>query len=140
MPGIADAVGSGRVRVDAIARWLQDVAYADIIDAGFDEGGAWVVRRIDGVPVGSVLAPLVRPLAACVPMAAAAIGIRWALGVVHAPAAVSLVAEIAGGAIAYVGSAFLIANAASKEMIDLLRRALKRRRRGESDEDSPESE
>ena len=46
MPGIADAVGSGRVRVDAIARWLQDVAYADIIDAGFDEGGAWVVRRM----------------------------------------------------------------------------------------------
>ena len=40
MPGIADAVGSGRVRVDAIARWLQDVAYADIIDAGFDEGGS----------------------------------------------------------------------------------------------------
>ena len=46
MPGIADAVGSGRVRVDAITRWLQDVAYADLIDAGFDEGGAWVVRRM----------------------------------------------------------------------------------------------
>jgi acyl-ACP thioesterase len=45
-PGIADAVGSGRVRVDAIARWLQDVAYADLIDAGFDRSGVWVLRRM----------------------------------------------------------------------------------------------
>jgi acyl-ACP thioesterase len=45
MPGVADATGSGRVRLDALARWLQDVAYHDLLDAGFDEGGAWVVRR-----------------------------------------------------------------------------------------------
>ncbi len=46
MPGIADGIASGRVRVDAIARWLQDVAYADVLDAGFNEGGAWIVRRM----------------------------------------------------------------------------------------------
>jgi acyl-ACP thioesterase len=46
MPGIADAIGGGRVRLDAIARWLQDVAYADLLDAGFDEAGAWIVRRL----------------------------------------------------------------------------------------------
>ncbi len=46
MPGIADAIGGGRVRLDAIARWLQDVAYADLLDAGFDEGGVWIVRRL----------------------------------------------------------------------------------------------
>ena len=45
-PGIADAVGDGRVRLDAIARWLQDVAYADLLDAGFDERGMWIVRRL----------------------------------------------------------------------------------------------
>jgi acyl-ACP thioesterase len=44
-PGVADADGSGRCRVDAIARWLQDVAYADLVDAGFEGWGAWVVRR-----------------------------------------------------------------------------------------------
>jgi acyl-ACP thioesterase len=46
MPGIADAGPSGRVRLDAIARWLQDVAYADLLDAGFEQSGLWIVRRV----------------------------------------------------------------------------------------------
>ena len=45
LPGLADAAGSGRVRLDAIARWLQDVAYHDLIDAGFPSGGVWIIRR-----------------------------------------------------------------------------------------------
>src|SRR5438477_6263772 len=45
LPGLADATGSGRVRVDALARWLQDVAYADLVAAGLAGRGAWVVRR-----------------------------------------------------------------------------------------------
>jgi acyl-ACP thioesterase len=44
-PGIADADGNGRCRLDAIARWLQDVAYTDLVDAGFEGRGAWIVRR-----------------------------------------------------------------------------------------------
>jgi acyl-ACP thioesterase len=44
-PGIADADGNGRCRLDAVARWLQDVAYADLVDAGFQGRGAWIVRR-----------------------------------------------------------------------------------------------
>lgn len=44
-PGIADANAAGRCRLDAIARWLQDVAYADLVDAGFEGRGAWIVRR-----------------------------------------------------------------------------------------------
>jgi|SRR5581483_6280222 len=44
-PGIADADGRGRCRLDAIARWLQDVAYDDLVDAGFEGTGAWIVRR-----------------------------------------------------------------------------------------------
>lgn len=38
-PGIADAVGNGRVRLDAIARWLADVADLDLLDADLDERG-----------------------------------------------------------------------------------------------------
>ncbi len=44
-PGIADADAAGRGRLDAMARWLQDVAYADLIDSGFEGRGAWIVRR-----------------------------------------------------------------------------------------------
>lgn len=44
-PGIADAGATGRCRLDAMARWLQDVAYEDLVDAGFEGAGAWIVRR-----------------------------------------------------------------------------------------------
>jgi acyl-ACP thioesterase len=44
-PGLADCAPSGRIRLDALARWLQDVAYADVEDAGLAQGAVWVVRR-----------------------------------------------------------------------------------------------
>lgn len=44
-PGLADCAPSGRIRLDAIARWLQDVAYADVEDAGLAASAVWVVRR-----------------------------------------------------------------------------------------------
>jgi acyl-ACP thioesterase len=47
-PAVADVIGDGRdgrARLDAIARWVQDVAYADFVDAGFEGRGAWIVRR-----------------------------------------------------------------------------------------------
>lgn len=45
VPGAADVTGAGRARLDAIARWLQDVARADLEDAGFWGRGVWIVRR-----------------------------------------------------------------------------------------------
>jgi acyl-ACP thioesterase len=45
-PGFADCAPSGRARLDALARWLQDVAYADVEDAGLAEKAVWVVRRV----------------------------------------------------------------------------------------------
>jgi len=44
-PGFADCAPSGRMRLDALARWLQDVAYADVEDAGVAQSAVWVVRR-----------------------------------------------------------------------------------------------
>jgi len=41
---LADVTPSGRLRLDALARYLQDVAGDDVEDAGIT--GAWVVRRI----------------------------------------------------------------------------------------------
>jgi acyl-ACP thioesterase len=43
--GLADCAPSGRARLDAFARWLQDIAYADIEDAGLADAAVWVVRR-----------------------------------------------------------------------------------------------
>lgn len=42
---LSDAAPDGRARFDAIARWLQDVAYLDVLDAGVEGMGAWIVRR-----------------------------------------------------------------------------------------------
>ena len=47
-PAVADVIGDGRegrARIDAIARWLQDTAYLDLIDAGFEGRGGWIVRK-----------------------------------------------------------------------------------------------
>ena len=47
-PAVADVIGNGRegrARLDAITRWLQDVAFTDLVDAGFEGRGAWIVRR-----------------------------------------------------------------------------------------------
>jgi acyl-ACP thioesterase len=43
--GLADCAPSGRVRLDALARLLQDVAYADVEDAELADTAVWVVRR-----------------------------------------------------------------------------------------------
>jgi acyl-ACP thioesterase len=44
--GLADVAPGGRVRLDALARWLQDAAWADVLDAGIANDGVWVVRRM----------------------------------------------------------------------------------------------
>jgi acyl-ACP thioesterase len=45
VPRLGDAAPGGRVRLDALAEWLQDTAYADIADAGLHDAAVWVVRR-----------------------------------------------------------------------------------------------
>jgi acyl-ACP thioesterase len=42
---LGDCAPSGRMRLDALARWAQDVAYADIEDAGLEQMAIWVLRR-----------------------------------------------------------------------------------------------
>src|SRR3954462_1403336 len=45
-PGLADVAPDGRVRLDAIARWLQEAAWADILDSGIEDEGVWIIRRL----------------------------------------------------------------------------------------------
>src|SRR5579875_696279 len=42
---LADVRPSGKARLDAVARWLQDVATDDVREAGARDAYAWVVRR-----------------------------------------------------------------------------------------------
>jgi acyl-ACP thioesterase len=44
-PGLADCAPAGRLRLDALACFVQDIAYADAEDAGLSRVAAWVVRR-----------------------------------------------------------------------------------------------
>ena len=44
-PTLADCAPTGRIRLDALARWAQDVAYADSVQAGLARRAVWVVRR-----------------------------------------------------------------------------------------------
>ena len=45
-PGLADVAPSGRARLDSLARWIQDVSYADMEDAGLAHLAVWVIRRM----------------------------------------------------------------------------------------------
>lgn len=45
-PGLADVAPSGRTRLDALARWIQDVSYADMEDAGLAHLAVWVIRKM----------------------------------------------------------------------------------------------
>ena len=43
---LADVSPSGRMRLDALARWIQDVSYDDMVDAGMAGMAMWVIRRM----------------------------------------------------------------------------------------------
>ncbi|HJZ86471.1 MAG TPA: oligosaccharide flippase family protein [Polyangia bacterium] len=91
--------------------------------------GMWALRAAEGIPVRSLLTPLLAPLCACVPMVAAVLALPYglrSLGITR-PAAV-LVTQVGVGALVYVGSALVIARAAARELIELARHALAARR------------
>lgn len=64
----------GRLRLDAVARHLQDVANDDTRDAGADPGAPWIVRR---TVVDVVRAPRVGEVVSLTTFAGA-LGSRWA--------------------------------------------------------------
>jgi acyl-ACP thioesterase len=69
-----DVTPAGRLRLDALARYLQDVAEDDLADAGWNEPYGWLVRRVAVLVRGyPVHAEPVRLRTFC-----SAIGPRWA--------------------------------------------------------------
>lgn len=49
---VADADPEGRLRLDAVARFVQDVGSDDLADAGLDPDIPWVVRRSEAIADG----------------------------------------------------------------------------------------
>ncbi len=72
---LADTSASGRLRLDAAARYSQDIATDDVADAGMDDGDhVWIVRRA----VVEVLSPFHADTAVGVATWSGGLGARWA--------------------------------------------------------------
>ena len=86
------------------------------------------VLRPDGIPLRAVGSAVWRPLAACAPMVAVVLAVRYGLSTLGVAAVIRLLVELACGAIAYVAAVSLIARAITRDLIDLGKGALRRRR------------
>jgi PST family polysaccharide transporter len=92
-------------------------------------GSLWVVQLGDGISLVGMLGRLAPPLLACVPMVGAVLSVRWLVRRADVGGhGVLLMAELAAGAIAYVLAALVVARRASREFLQLLKNALRRRR------------
>lgn len=86
------------------------------------------LQVVDGLPVARLAMPCLRPLVACVPMAAVVIATKTAFAWTAINSqGLALVAEVLLGAGAYFAVAPLIARSASLELLELVRRGRERR-------------
>jgi PST family polysaccharide transporter len=82
------------------------------------------VRRVDGIPVKDMLAPLLPPLVACVPMALSVMTVRaGAMRLGHATTGATLALEILAGAVSFAVAALVLAPSASRALLGHLRSA-----------------
>jgi PST family polysaccharide transporter len=81
----------------------------------------WIVQRLDGIPVRSFLAPLVRPLVACAAMAATIRALRPTLVELGLAPVAQLGVEVAVGAGVYLAGAVVVFRPAAAELLTLAR-------------------
>jgi lipopolysaccharide exporter len=81
----------------------------------------WVVHRVDGMSMWTMVSPMLGPVAASFPMAAAVWGARTLLSS-SLPSPVLLLVEVAVGGLVYVPCAFVLARKTSRDLLDLLRK------------------
>ena len=85
----------------------------------------WVIQQSDQVPMRSMLVAMAGPLAACVPLIAAVLAVRYGLGLASEHPLIGLTLEVTAGAVVYVVSALVIARAAATDFLGLLRRSFR---------------
>lgn len=88
----------------------------------------WVIKKSDGVPMHELLLSLASPLLACLPMAAAVLGVRVLISNLGGmPPLPLLILEILVGGLVYILAAFAFARDATVELIARVRDALRHR-------------
>lgn len=86
--------------------------------------GMYTVQTASQISIWTQLRPLAAPLAACVPMAAAVLGVRALLHRIGLGSpVVHLAVEVVAGALAYVGAALVLARVPSQDVLRMIRRS-----------------
>ncbi|MBL8742393.1 MAG: oligosaccharide flippase family protein, partial [Myxococcales bacterium] len=83
--------------------------------------------RPEGITLVATIKSIGRPLLACVPMVAAVIAVRFAMGG-QLPGSARLAIEILVGVVTFVGSAFIIAGPIARDFVRLGKSTIQRRR------------
>ncbi|MEZ4445209.1 MAG: oligosaccharide flippase family protein [Polyangiaceae bacterium] len=91
------------------------------------------VHRVDHLSMWALTKPYLPPLLACVPMVGGVLGVRVLIG---RATWWSLLVELAAGAAVYVASAFIVAGPQARDLLHLLRGAVRRRRANPEPEDA----
>jgi PST family polysaccharide transporter len=82
--------------------------------------------RVTGLPIGSYLVGVARPILPCLPMFAAVTGAAAGFEQLGVPGVASLAAQIVVGAVVYVAAALVLVRGTSLELVRLARGALRR--------------
>jgi PST family polysaccharide transporter len=89
----------------------------------------YTLHRTDGVPFLGFIVRTIPPLIACVPMVIAVLAVRHGmLAAEYAQGKTMLIFELLAGAVTYVASALVIAHKSSRDFLNLLKNAMRRRR------------
>lgn len=98
---------------------------------GYAAHSVWTViatGRVTALPAGAYLIGVARPLLPCVPMFVAVLGVAHVLEAASVVPLVSLIAQVAIGAVIYVAAAFVLVRDRANELVRLGRDAIRRRR------------
>lgn len=86
------------------------------------------VGRVTALPIGAYLRAVALPLVPCVPMFLAVLGVERGLAAAGVPLLVSLISQIATGAVVYVAGTFIVVRRDALELLRLARDVLRRKR------------
>lgn len=122
----------GAIAGPGMGAWSRGETWACVsIGVSFGAGSLaymFIFKRIEGVSLTSQVGSLLPPVLACLPMAAVILAVQGPLARTTLPPGARLALEVITGILVFVPSAFVIAPRASREFVELVTSALRRRR------------